>query len=613
MKRIAAALALATAALAAPPVSAQEKTASVTVSHGLSLLDNLKYGANFRHLDYVNPDAPKGGLLRRHATGSFDSFNPFIIKGTPAAGIGLVFETLMTSPQDDISSEYGLVAETVEVPKDLSYVIYNLRAEARFHDGTPITADDVIWSFDTLKAQGAPFYRFYYKNIARAAKLGDRKVKFEFTGPPNRELPQITGQLPVLSKAWWATRDFSKTSLEPPLGSGPYRISSFEPGRYIEVERVKDWWGAKLPINLGKNNFDRIRYDYYRDETVALEAFKAGRYDVRTENSSLLWATAYDFPARSAGQVKLETIQHERPTGMQAFVFNTRRKPFDDRALREAMSYAFDFEWSNKHLFYGQYTRTKSYFSNSDLAARALPTPDELALLDPWRGKIPDEVFAKVYEPPATDGTGNIRASLRLAQQILSRAGYKIVDGRLVAPSTGQPVKLEVLLVSAAFERIVTPFAANLKRLGIDARARTIDSSQYINRLRAFDYDMIVGTTGQSDSPGNEQRDYWSSAAADREGGRNLAGIRSPAVDALVEKIVDATDRKSLVTATRALDRVLLWGHYVIPQWHVRNDRIAYWDRFGISRHPKYGADTMSWWIDPAKAGALDRARGEQP
>lgn len=612
MKRIATALLLASAALAAPAVSAQEKAASVTVSHGLSLLDRLKYGPDFRHLDYVNPDAPKGGLLRRHAIGSFDSFNPFIIKGTPAAGVGLVFETLMTSPQDDISSEYGLVAETVEVPKDLSYVVYNLRAEARFHDGTPVTADDVIWSFDTLKAQGAPFYRFYYKNIARAVKLGARKVKFEFTGPPNRELPQITGQLPVLSKAWWATRDFSKTSLEPPLGSGPYRISSFEPGRYIEVERVKDWWGAKLPINLGQNNFDRIRYDYYRDETVALEAFKAGRYDVRTENSSLLWATAYDFPARKSGQVKVETVDHERPTGMQAFVFNTRRTPFDDRALREAMSYAFDFEWSNKHLFYGQYTRTKSYFSNSELAARALPTPNELVLLDPWRGKVPDEVFTKIYEPPATDGTGNVRANLRAAQRILNQAGYKVVDGKLVSPGTGKPVTLEILLVSPAFERIVTPFAANLKRLGIDASVRTVDQSQYINRLRAFDYDMIVGTMGQSESPGNEQRDYWSSAAADREGSRNTIGVKDPAIDALVEKIVDATDRKSLVTATRALDRVLLWGHYVIPQWHVRNDRIAYWDRFGIPKHPKYGADTMSWWVDPAKAEALDRARGEQ-
>jgi microcin C transport system substrate-binding protein len=616
MKRIATALMLASAAFGGSsifvaPLSAQGTAADVTVSHGLSLLDRLKYGADFRHLDYVNPDAPKGGVLRRSATGSFDSFNPYIIKGTPAAGVGLVFETLMTSPQDDISSEYGLIAESVEVPKDLSYVTYNLRAEARFHDGTPITADDVIWSFDTLKAKGAPFYRFYYKNITRAVKFGERRVKFEFTGPPNRELPQITGQLPVLSKAWWAARDFSKTTLEPPLGSGPYRVSSFEPGRYLEVERVKDWWGAKLPINLGQNNFDRIRYDYYRDETVALEAFKADRYDIRMESSSLQWATAYDFPARKAGHVKLETVEHDRPTGMQAFVFNIRRKPFDDRALREAMAYAFDFEWSNKHLFYGQYTRTTSYFSNSELAARALPTQDELALLEPWRGKIPDEVFAKIYDPPATDGSGNVRANLRTAHRILERAGYKVEAGKLVSPSTGKPVSLEVLLVSAAFERIVTPFAANLRRLGIDVRVRTVDPSQYINRQRAFDYDMIVGTMGQSESPGNEQRDYWSSVAADREGSRNLIGIREPAIDALVEKIVDAPDRKSLVAATRALDRVLLWGHYVIPQWHVRNDRIAYWDRFGIPKHPKYGVDTMSWWIDPAKANVLDRARGE--
>jgi len=581
------------------------KASGVTISHGLTLLDKLKYPAGFKHLDYVNPAAPKGGTLRRFTIGTFDSFNPYIIKGNPSAGVSQVYETLMTSPLDEISAEYGLIAKSVEVPADLSYATFTLRPEARFHDGSPVTADDVIWTFETLKNDGAPFYRFYYKNIARAVKLGPHKVKFEFTGPPNRELPQITGQLPVMSKKWWSTRDFTKTSLEPPMGSGPYRIGAFEPGRFVEIDRVKDWWGANLPINVGQNNFDRIRYDYYRDQTVALEAFKSGRYDIRNENASLVWATGYDFPARKDGRVKLEEVRHARPTGMQAFVFNIRREQFKDPVLRQAMAYAFDFEWSNEHLFYGQYARTSSYFSNSELAATELPSKAELALLEPWRGRIPDEVFTTVYSPPSTDGSGNIRSNLRIALRLLKQAGYKIEDNALISPKTGKPVVFEILLVSPAFERIVAPFAQNLKRLGIVANVRTVDQSQYINRIRSFDYDMIIGGAGQSESPGNEQRDYWSSDAADRDGSRNTIGIKNPAVDALIDRIVDAPDRKSLVAATRALDRVLLWNHYVIPQWHVRMDRLAYWDRFGIPKHPKYGADVMSWWVDPAKDAAL--------
>jgi len=595
-------------AFSVAPADAQDnsgKKSGVTISHGLTLLDKLKYPAGFKHLDYVNPAAPKGGTLRRFTIGTFDSFNPYIIKGNPSAGVSQVYETLMTSPLDEISAEYGLIAKSVEVPADLSYATFTLRPEARFHDGSPVTADDVIWTFETLKNDGAPFYRFYYKNIARAVKLGPHKVKFEFTGPPNRELPQITGQLPVMSKKWWSTRDFTKTSLEPPMGSGPYRIGAFEPGRFVEIDRVKDWWGANLPINVGQNNFDRIRYDYYRDQTVALEAFKSGRYDIRNENASLVWATGYDFPARKDGRVKLEEVRHARPTGMQAFVFNIRREQFQDPVLRQAMAYAFDFEWSNEHLFYGQYARTSSFFSNSELAATELPSKAELALLEPWRGRIPDEVFTTVYSPPSTDGSGNIRSNLRIALRLLKQAGYKIEDNALISPKTGKPVIFEILLVSPAFERIVAPFAQNLKRLGIVANVRTVDQSQYINRIRSFDYDMIVGGAGQSESPGNEQRDYWSSDAADREGSRNTIGIKNPAVDALIDRIVDAPDRKSLVAATRALDRVLLWNHYVIPQWHVRMDRLAYWDRFGIPKHPKYGADVMSWWIDPAKDAAL--------
>ena len=595
-KRFAAALLL--ASVAAP-------AAAGTVSHGLSLIGDLKYPAGFAHLDYVNPDAPKGGTLRRHAIGTFATFNPFIIKGSAASGIGLIHETLMTSPADEAPAEYGLVAKTVEVPDDLSHVVFELRPEAKFHDGTPITADDVIWTFETLKEKGAPIYPFYYKNVARGVKLGDRRVKFEFAGPPNRELPQITGQLPVLSKAWWSTRDFSKTTLEPPMGSGPYRISSFEAGRFVELERVGDWWGKDLPINVGQYNFDRIRFDYYRDETVALEAFKARRYDLRLENASLTWATGYDFPARREGKVKLEEVPNARPTGMQAFVFNLRRPQFGDPVLRRAMAYAFDFEWSNKHLFYGQYARTKSFFSNSELAARESPSKEELALLEPWRGRIPDEVFAKIYEPPSTDGSGNLRSNLRTALRLLKNAGYRIEDRKLISPVTKAPVAFEILLVSPAFERIVSPFARNLERLGIEAAVRTVDQSQYVNRVRSFDFDMIVGGAGQSESPGNEQRDYWSSAAADRQGSRNVGGIKNPAIDALVEKIVDARNRKEVIAASRALDRVLSWNHYVIPHWHIRVDRLVRWDRFGIPRHPKYGPDVMSWWVDAAKDRAL--------
>ena len=589
---------------------AERAEPKVRISHGLTLLDKLKYGPEFRYLDYVNPNAPKGGAVRLHAIGTFDSFNPFIIKGNSAAGLGLMFEPLMTSPRDDISSEYGMIAKSVEVPDDLSYVTFNLRPEARFHDGTPITADDVIFSFEILKDKGRPFYRFYYANVTRAEKLGRHRVKFHFTGPPNCELPQITGQLTVLSKAYWEQRDFSKTTLKPPLGSGPYRIRSFEPGRFIVYERVKDYWGADEPIRRGSNNFDVIRYDYYRDQAVALEAFKARQYDFREENTSKTWATGYDFPARRKGLVRTAEVPHARPTGMQAFVFNTRRAKFQDRRLREALAYAFDFDWSNKNLFYGQYTRTRSFFSNTELAARKLPDKAELAILEPLRGRIPDEVFTSVYEPPATDGTGYIRSNLRKGVRILRKAGWQVKGGKLIDPKSGLPFRMEILLVSPQFERVVSPFVRNLKRLGVEARLRTVDQSQYINRIRAFDFDVIVGGWGQSESPGNEQRDFWSSGAADRTGSRNTIGIRDPAVDALVKKIIlrKSCDRNSLVTATRALDRVLLWGHYVIPQWHIRNDRVAWWDRFGRRKvNPKYGVDFMSWWIDPAKSASLAR------
>ncbi len=589
-------------------------TASASgAAHGLTLVGELKYPPDFRKLDYVNADAPKGGTLRLFSIGSFDTFHSFIAKGSAASGLELVTEALTATPPDEASAEYGLLAESVEVAPDLSYAIYKLRPQARFHDGTPVTADDVIWSFETLKAKGAPFYQYYYKNISRAVRLGRYQVRFEFDGPPNRELPQITGQLPVFSRSWWSTRDFGKTSLEPPMGTGPYRIKSFEAGRYVEFERVRDWWGARLPLNVGRYNFDIIRYEYYRDQTVALEAFKAGQYDVRQENISLIWATGYNFPARKAGLVKLETVTHSRSTGMQGFVFNLRRLQFQDPVLRRAMAHAFDFEWSNRNLFYGQYVRTRSFFSNSELAATGLPSVEELALLEPLRGKIPDEVFTAIYEPPSTDGSGNIRSNLRAGLRLLRQNGYRITENRLISPVTNQPVEFEILLVSPAFERVVAPFVRNLQRLGIQASVRTVDQSQYINRLRSFDYDMIVSSFGQSLSPGNEQRSYWGSDAAASPGSRNYIGVSDPAVDILVEELVNATSRKAVITATRALDRVLLWNHFVIPQWHSRTDRIAYWHRFGIPGHPAYGIDIMSWWADTAKIRAQDRSTGAEP
>jgi microcin C transport system substrate-binding protein len=607
--RYAIAAAALTLAAAAAPLTALAQGAKVTVSHALSLSDKPKYPAGFTHLDYVNPDAPKGGDVHLSSIGSFDSFNPFIIKGDPAAGIGNVFETLMGSAEDDILTEYGLIAKSVEVPADLSYVTYALREEAKFHDGSPITADDVVFSLNVLKEHGQPFYRFYYANITKAEALGPHKVKFHFTGPPNRELPQITGQLPVLSKAYWSKRDFSKTTLEPPLGSGPYKVKEFEPGRFVTYERVADYWGRDLPLNKGRYNFGLMRYDFYRDQVVALEAFKAHKYDFRVENSSKDWATSYDFPARRKGQVFAQELAHDRPTGMQSFAFNLRRDKFRDPRVREALGYAFDFEWSNNHLFYGQYTRTKSFFSNSELAARTLPSPAELKLLEPLRDKVPPAVFTTVYEPPSTDGSGNIRGNLRKALTLLRGAGWLVKDNKLIDPKTGKPVTIEFLLVSPAFERVVSPFIRNLKRLGVTGSIRAVDPAQYQNRVRDFDFDAIVQSFGQSASPGNEQRDYWHSEAAGRQGSRNVIGIRNPAIDALVNKVIEAPDRAALIAATRALDRVLLWNHYVVPQWHIRSDRVAWWDQFGRPKtKPAFGIGFDSWWTDPAKMSALEKA-----
>ncbi len=581
--------------------------------HALSMYGDLKYGPGFRHFDYVNPDAPKGGDVRLEAIGTFDTLNPFVLKGVAAAGIGETFDTLMVGSADEPFSEYGLIAESVELAPDRSWVAFTLRPEARFQDGSPITVEDVVWTFQTLRTKGHPFYRSYYAHVGGVAAAGPRTVRFTFKPGDNRELPLIVGQMPVLSKRYWTGRTFEKTTLAAPLGSGPYRVAAVEPGRSITYRRVPDYWAASLPVNVGRFNFDTIRYDYYRDSTVSLEAFKGGAYDFRLENVSKNWATAYHVPAVAQGFIKREQIPNEIPTGMQAFAYNTRRRVFADPRVRAALAHAFDFEWTNAHLFYGAYTRTRSYFSNSELASRGLPGPLELEVLRPFRGRVPEEVFTKEYAPPSTAGDNGLRRNLLVALHMLQAAGWTVRDGRMVNATTGEPLAFEILLAEPSFERVALPFAKNLERLGVTARVRTVDTAQYQYRLDNFDFDMTVAVWPQSLSPGNEQTDYWGSAKASVPGSRNLAGVRDPVVDALIAGLIAAPARASLVARTRALDRVLLWGHYVIPQWHLTAFRVAYWNKFGRPAvAPKYGLGFNTWWVDPVKAAALPRLSGSR-
>ena len=585
--------------------------AQAAPSEGMSLFGDLKYGPGFTHFDYANPQAPKGGVIRYSATGTFDTLNPFVVNGVPADGISLIFDTLSASSEDEPASEYGLVAKTIDLAPDKLSVLYSLRKEARFHDGTPMTPADVIWTFETLQKKGLPAYREYYGDVTKVVQEGDRGIRFYFKSAKNRELPQILGQMPVLSKAYWSGRDFEKTTLTPPLGSGPYTIQSVDPGRSITYSRVKDYWGADLPVNKGRYNVDTIRYDYYRDATIALEAFKAGQYDVRLENSSKDWATGYDSPALRAGLIKKEQIPNGLPSGMQGFGYNLRRPIFQDPRVREALAYAFDFEWSNKNLFYGAYQRTRSYFDNSELAATGVPQGQELQILDKFRGQIPDAVFTTQYDPPKYDGSGNIRDGLRRALTLLTQAGWTFKDEKLVNAKTGQPFEFEILLDNPQFERIVLPFVDNLKRMGITARVRTVDTAQYERRMDTFDYDMTVVLFPKSLSPGNEQREYWGSQAADEQGSHNVLGIKSKVVDALVQELIQSPDRASLVAHTRALDRVLQYGYYVIPNFHLAAFRVAYWDKFrrpAIS--PKYGVGFDTWWVDPGAEKSVEAKKG---
>lgn len=579
-------------------------------SHAIAMHGEPKYGPDFTHFDYVNPDAPKGGTMRLGTRGTFDSFNAFIPKGNAFGPWSA--ESLLVSSGDEPFTKYGLVAETVEWPQDRSWVIFTLRPEARWHDGKPITVDDVIWSFETLKTKGHPAYRFYYGSVASAEQVGERRVKFTFSEKGNRELPLIIGELSILPKHYWEAedRDFTKTTPEPPLTSGPYRVVNFEAGRFVIGERVKDYWGKDLAVNRGQNNFDRIRYDYFLDETVIRLAVKSGDIDFRNENQAKSWSVDYDVPAVRDGWLKMIEVPHQRPTGMQAFVMNTRRAKFQDPRVRRALTFAFDFEWTNRNIFFSQYTRTESYFSNSELAATGLPEGEELEILERYRGQVPEEVFTTPYSVPWTDGSGWPRQNLEAAFELLAEAGWVVEDMKLVNAGTKKPMAFEIMIVSPAFERIVLPFVRNLKRLGIDARVRLVDTSQYINRLRAFDFDMIVSSWGQSESPGNEQRGFWSSAAAESNASRNYAGLKNPVIDELIELLISAPTRDSLIARTRALDRVLLWGHYMIPNWHLRKQRILYWDKFSRPEKPaRFGTSIDLWWFDPAKAARLEARR----
>ena len=584
--------------------------------HGLSLFGDLKYPEGFKQFDYVNANAPKAGVARQMAFGTFDNFNPVVsgVKGSLAAGVELIFDTLMAPALDEVSTEYGLLAEAVAHPADFAFVTYRLRANAHWHDGKPVTVEDVIFSLDAYK-KNHPQYSAYYRHVTKAEKTGEREITFTFDGPGNRELPQIVGQLNVLPKHWWEgvdksgnKRDVAATTLELPLGCGAYRIKEFVPGRTIAYERVADYWGKDVNINIGRDNFNELRFEYFRDSTVAIEAFKADAIDWRTENSAKNWATAYDFPAVRDKRVVLEEFPVRNFGVMQAFVLNTRRDKFKDARLRRAFNFVFDFEEMNKQIFFGQYKRISSYFEGTELASSGLPEGKELEILETVRGKVPADLFSKPYSNPVGGNQQANRNNLREALALFRDAGYEIRNTKLVNAKTGEPFGVEFLVEDPSTERFVLFYKPSLERVGMTVNTRVVDSAQYENRLRQWDYDIIVASWGQSLSPGNEQRGYWSSAAADQPGSRNLVGIKNPAVDALIDRLIFAKDRAELVAATKALDRVLLWNFYVVPQWTYGRVRAARWDRFGRPETmPKYGNSAFPtiWWWDADKAAKM--------
>ena len=601
------------------PARAQAQTAAGEPAwrHALSLFGDIKYPPDFKRFDYANPDAPKGGVARMISIGTFDNFNIAVagVKGSLAPAAALIYEDLMTRSQDEVATEYGLLAEAASHPDDFAWVVYRLRKEAHWHDGQPVTPEDVIFSIEALK-KNSPMYGSYYRHVVKYEKIGERDIKFTFDAPGNRELPTIVGELPVLPKHYWEgtdsqgrKRDISATTLEPPLGSGPYRIKEFVAGRSVVLERVKDYWGAKLPVRIGENNFDELRFEFFRDNTVALEAFKADQADWIVENSAKQWATAYDFPAVNEKRVVREEFPINDTGRMQGFVLNLRRDQFKDARLRRAFNYAYDFEEMNKQLFYGQYKRINSYFEGTELASTGLPEGQELEILQTVRDKVPAEVFTTRYQNPVGGNPEAVRANLRESMRLLKEAGYEIRDRKLV-DAAGKPVSVEILVQDPSNERIALFYKPSLERIGVTTSIRVVDDAQYENRLRSFDFDIITDLWGQSLSPGNEQREFWGSQTADQPGSRNTIGIKNPAIDALIDKVIFAKDRANLVAATKALDRVLLWNFYVVPQFTYGFSRYARWDRFSHADPlPKYGRSGLPtlWWYDADKAARIGK------
>ena len=598
----------------------------VTRSSAIAILAKPALPPDFPHFPYVDPAAPKGGEVTLASIGTYDSFNPFILRGTATGGmvspwvvmpggsgsgssVGHVWESLLTSSADEMASGYGHLAQTIELPADKMWVAFELRPEAKFSDGTPVTAEDVAWTYRTLLEKGRPSFRIQMADVKDVVVESPRRVVFHFNSNENRELPLILGGLPVMPKHFFDGRDFTRPLTDPPIGSGPYRIASFELGRSVTYARRPDWWAADMPTGRGTNNFDRVRVEYFRDSTVAMEAFKAGQIDLRSENISKNWATAYEFPAVGRGLVKKHDFPHHLPTGIQGYAMNTRRAVFANPLVRQAMAEVFDFEWANKNLFYGTYTRTTSYFSNSDLASSGIPQGDELKLLEPYRKELPPALFTEPFRLPVTDGSGNNREQLRHALELLQQAGWSVKERKLV-DANGEPMSFTILLSDPSLERVALPYVQSLQKLGIEARVRTVDPAQYQHLTDDFDFDMIMMIYPESDVPGNELRDYFSCAASKAQGSFNTPGICDPAVDALVEKMITAQDRDTLKTAAHALDRVLLWRWYMVPNWDSRTFHVAYWDRFGHPDAPiREGFNFDTWWVDQAKSAATDAAK----
>ncbi len=573
---------------------------------GISTVGDLKHPSGFDHFDYVNPQAPKGGTLRLSDEGNFDTLNPLLARGEVGAGLGTVFDTLLTPALDELSSSYGLLAEGVKYPDDLTSATFRLRAEAKWADGQPVTPEDVVFSFEQAK-KNDPQMEFYYRHVKSVEKSGDRDVTFTFDEPNNRELPQIVGQLVIVPKHWWEAngadgkpRDISRTSLEIPMGSGPYKMVSVTPGSKIRYELRDDYWGKNLNVNVGQNNFGAIEYTYFADRDVMFEAFRSNNTDYWWENAAKRWATAYDFPAVKDGRIKREEVENEmRKVGvMVGFIFNLRRDKFADEKVREALNYAFDFEELRRTIFYGSYERIDSFYFRTELASSGLPQGRELEILNEVKDLVPPEVFTTPYTNPVGGDPAKLRNNLRTAIGMLKEAGYELKGNRIVNVKTGQPLSFEILLNGPTIEPVALAFSQNLKKIGIDASVRSIEPSQFTNRWRSRDFDVMYNGWGESINPGNEQAEYWGSDAAKREGSQNYSGISDPGIDALIKKVIFAKDRDELVAATRALDRVLLAKHIIVPSYSSRTSRLAYWNSIAHPAElPEYGLGMPGvWW-----------------